>query len=151
MTRDGGACENGINGGADEDDDETFDITDIGGPFVILALSMLGAVLCHCAARRTHTAKEEPDDSRPVIYQGQAAMMTPAGQLPLNFEIEADSLAAAADAFADQVQEEARRVIEELRDLQRKQELSSPILQPGDPRMGGMGGGGMGGGGKIQL
>ncbi len=97
------------------------------------------------------TADGEPDDSRPVIYQGQAAMMTPAGQLPLNFEIEADSLAAAADAFADQVQEEARRVIEELRDLQRKQELSSPILQPGDPRMGGMGGGGMGGGGKIQL
>lgn len=95
------------------------------------------------------TANGELDSDREVIYQGQAAIMTPAGQLPLNFDIAADSLSAAADGFAGAVQEEARRVMDELRDMQRKQELASPILQPGAGGMGGMGG--MGGGGKIQL
>lgn len=87
------------------------------------------------------TAEGELDDSRPVIFQGSAAMMTPAGQLPLNFEIEAGSLAEAIAAFGEGVQAEAARVVEELRDMQRKQELASPIIQPP----------GAGGGGKIQL
>lgn len=88
------------------------------------------------------TVNGEDDSSRPLRFQGQAAMMTPAGQLPLNFEIEAEDLAAAIAAFPDAVNEEAGRVMEELRDLQRKQELASPILQPGGPG---------GPGGKIQL
>ncbi len=80
------------------------------------------------------TAAGEDDPSREVIFQGQAAMMTPAGQLPLNFEIEAGTIADAAAAFGQQVQAEAQRVMEELRDLQRKQELASPIIQtPGGP------------------
>ncbi len=88
------------------------------------------------------TVDGEADSSRATRFQGQAAMMTPAGQLPLNFEIEAEDLAAAIAAFPDAVNEEAGRVMEELRDLQRKQELASPILQPGGPG---------GPGGKIQL
>ncbi len=81
----------------------------------------------------------EADPSRATRFQGQAAMMTPAGQLPLNFEIEAEDLAGAIAAFPEAVNAEASRVLEELRDLQRKQELASPIIQPGGP------------GGKIQL
>ena len=77
------------------------------------------------------TVDGEADSSRPTRFQGQAAMMTPAGQLPLNFEIEADDLAGAVAAFSDAVNAEASRVMEELRDLQRKQELASPIIQPG--------------------
>lgn len=89
------------------------------------------------------TPEGEPDTSRDTLYRGQAAIMTPAGQLPLHFDLEADSLAGAAAAFGDAVEAEAQRMMEELRDMQRKQELASPVIQTP--------GGGAPGGGKIQL
>lgn len=76
------------------------------------------------------TADGSDDPGRPVIYQGQAAMMSPAGQIPLHFELPVDSLSAAMAGFGPGAQAEAQRVMEELRDLQRKQELASPIIQP---------------------
>ena len=69
------------------------------------------------------------DPARPVLYIGQAQLLTPMGTIPLAFEIEAASLA-----------EEARR------------EAASSIVLPQAGRGGGFGGpaGGVPGGG-LQL
>jgi len=90
------------------------------------------------------TAEGEVDSSRDVLFVGQAQMMTPAGALPLNFEIEATSLADALDKFGAEAQACLERTLEELREMQRQQ--ASSIVVPGQ-------GGGMGnmGGGGIQL
>lgn len=92
----------------------------------------------------------KPDTARPVIYLGQAQMMTPAGSLPLSFEIPAENLAGACAAFAEEAQKAMEKTIEELKEMRRQ--AASSIVVPGEG--GGMGGGmgGMGGGGgKIQL
>lgn len=91
------------------------------------------------------TAEGETDASRDVLYVGQAQMMTPAGALPLNFEINASSLTDALKKFSTEAQACLERTLEELREMQRQQ--ASSIVVPGQG--GGMGGG-MGGGG-IQI
>src|SRR5699024_5022235 len=92
------------------------------------------------------TANGEDDDSRSVRYEGQASLMTPAGNLPLSFELEADNLADAITRFPDAVNAAAERTIEELKEMQRQQ--SQQIQVPGQ---GGYGGGAGGGGGQIQF
>ncbi|MCP1727759.1 hypothetical protein J2T60_001759 [Natronospira proteinivora] len=94
------------------------------------------------------------DDSRSVRYLGSTQVMTEAGALPINFEIEADNLASAIaqfDSGAHQALEEMMKKAEEMR-----REQASKIMTPGDAGgMGGMGGGqgGMpgGGGGGLQM
>lgn len=90
------------------------------------------------------TANGDDDSNRPVLYEGQASLMTPAGSLPLSFELEADNLADAIAAFPAAVNAAAQRTIEELKELQRQQ--SQKIQMPGQ---GGFGGGQ--GGGRIQF
>ena len=88
------------------------------------------------------TAEGEVDSSRDVLFVGQAQMMTPAGALPLNFEIEATSLADALGKFGTEAQACLERTLEELREMQRQQ--ASSIVVPGQGGgMGGMGGGGI--------
>jgi len=87
------------------------------------------------------------DGSRAVIYVGSAQMMTPAGALPLNFEIEADSLKAAVDAFSGEAQKAMEETMAELQRLRR--ESASSIVVPGQEGRGsGFPGAGKGG---IQL
>ena len=104
------------------------------------------------------TADGETDPSRPVQYVGSTQILTNAGPLPLSFEIEAESLTAAADAFGDAAREAFEHTMEELREMQRQQ--ASSIVVPkggmgnmgGGPGAGGLGGmGGGPGGGKIQF
>lgn len=93
------------------------------------------------------TREGEDDSSRDVRYEGSASLMTPAGNLPLSFELEADTLSGAIDQFADAVNVAAERAIDELKEMQRQQ--SQQIQVPGQ---GGYGSGGGGqGGGQIQL
>lgn len=88
------------------------------------------------------TVEGEVDSSRDVLFVGQAQMMTPAGALPLNFEIEATSLADALGKFSSEAQACLERTLEELREMQRQQ--ASSIVVPGQGGgMGGMGGGGI--------
>jgi len=97
-----------------------------------------------------------PDPSREVAYVGEAQMLTPAGVLPLAFEIEATSLREATEKFAAGAQAAAERMVKELQELRR--EAASSLIVPGrmppDLR-GGLGGlpgpGGLRGGGKLQL
>jgi hypothetical protein len=100
------------------------------------------------------TSQGEDDPSRPVLYVGATQVMTPAGALPLSFEIEADDLAGAVAGFGEAAQESVERTLDELRELQR--EAASQIVVPrGGMDPGAMGGGpmggGRGGGGGIQM
>jgi hypothetical protein len=93
------------------------------------------------------------DETRKVLYVGQAQIMTPMGALPVAFEIEADSLDKAVDGYADAAKEAIENTIKELKELQRQ--AQSSIVVPGSGGgaggMGGLGGGGMPGGGGIQM
>jgi hypothetical protein len=95
------------------------------------------------------------DTDRPVVYVGQAQIMTPMGQLPLSFDLGADNLEAALANFADAAKAAMERTVDELRELQR--ERAGGLIMPGqggsgglDPS-GGMGGGGGMPGGGIQM
>ena len=85
-----------------------------------------------------------PDAMRPVAYVGETQILTPAGSIPIAFEIEADSLGEAAEKFAALAKEAIDRTVRELQELRRQ--ASSQIVVPQGP----LGAGG-GGGGKIQL
>jgi hypothetical protein len=86
------------------------------------------------------------DASRPVLYSGQTQLLTPAGVLPLAFELEATSLEDACNKFPDAVKVAIEQAIEEAREMRR--EAASRIVVPD---AGGMGGPPAGGGGRIKL
>ena len=88
------------------------------------------------------------DAARPVIYTGEAQIMTGAGPLPVGFEIEADNLADAVANFGTTAKEAIDRTVRELQEM-RRQAASQIVVPQGG--MGSLGGGGGGGGGKIQL
>ena len=93
------------------------------------------------------------DASRAVIYIGEAQLMTNVGTLPINFELEAQTLDEAVAGFADAAKEAVERTMKDLQEL-RRQAASSIVVPQGG--MGGIGGGGMGPGGippggKIQI
>ena len=96
------------------------------------------------------TVSGDIDAARPVLYMGEAQIMTGAGPLPISFEIEATTLAEAVDQFGDAAKEAIERTVRELQEL-RRQAASSIVVPQGG--MGGLGPGGLGGGGggKIQL
>ncbi len=75
------------------------------------------------------TVDGDADSSREVQFVGSTKIMTPGGALPLNFEIEADSLSAAVDGFGDAARLALERTMEELKEMQRQQ--SSSIVVPG--------------------
>jgi len=90
------------------------------------------------------------DMNRAVLYTGQTQLMTPAGALPLAFEIEAGTLAEAIEKFADAAKQSLQQTMEELQEMRRQQ--ASSIVIPGQ-EPGGLGGmGGLGGaGGKFRM
>ena len=68
------------------------------------------------------------DPSRKVAFVGEAALMTPAGQVPLTFDIPAEDLAQAVATFGTEVEKAYRNAIEELERLHRQ--ASSRIVIP---------------------
>lgn len=97
-------------------------------------------------------ADGNPDSARAVRYIGEATAMTPAGSLPLNFELDGDSLSKAAEGFAAAAEQALNETVEELRRMQREQQGS--IMVPGQEggQGGGAGGvGGLPGGGQFKL
>jgi len=91
-------------------------------------------------------ADGKDDGSRPVLYSGQTQLLTPAGVLPLAFELEAASLEDACNKFPEAVKIAIEQAIEEAREMRR--EAASRIVVPDG---GGMGGPPAGGGGRIKL
>ncbi len=87
-----------------------------------------------------------PDPARATLYSGQTQLLTPAGVLPLAFELEAASLEDACAKFPDAVKLAIEQAIEEAREMRR--EAASRIVVP---ESGGAGMGGPSGGGRIKL
>jgi hypothetical protein len=89
------------------------------------------------------TPQGENDGTRFVLYSGQTQLLTPAGVLPLAFEIEADSLADAIGKFPDAVKIALEQAIDEAREMRR--EAATRIVVPD------AGAGAPVGGGKIKF
>jgi hypothetical protein len=93
------------------------------------------------------TADGSVDATRPVLFSGQTQLLTPAGVLPLGFEIEAATLEEALKKFPDGVRVALEQAIDEARELRR--EAASRIVVP---EVGGVPGAGpASGGGKIKF
>jgi hypothetical protein len=92
-------------------------------------------------------ADGSPDSSRPVLFSGQTQLLTPAGVLPLGFDIEATTLAEALDKFPDGVRMALEQAIEEAREMRREQASRIVVPDVGAANVGP----GPAGGGKIKF
>ena len=90
------------------------------------------------------------DTSKQVLYIGETQVLTPAGALPIGFEIAAGSLKEAAEKFGQLAKEAIERTVKELQEMRRQAASQIVVPQGPLPPLGG-GGGGLGGGGKIQM
>ena len=86
------------------------------------------------------------DPARAVLFSGQTQLLTPAGVLPLVFEIEAATLEEALQKFPEGVKVALEQAIEEAREMRR--ESASRIVVP---EVGAGPIGPSGGGGKIKF
>ena len=89
------------------------------------------------------------DATRPVLFSGQTQLLTPAGVLPLGFEIEARTLEEALQKFPEGVKAALEQAIDEARELRR--EAASRILVPEVASGVGPVTGPAAGGGKIKF
>jgi len=92
-------------------------------------------------------ADGSPDPSRHVLFSGQTQLLTPAGVLPLGFEIEADTLSEALDKFPEGVKMALEQAIEEAREMRREQASRIVVPDVGGANVGP----GPAGGGKIKF
>jgi hypothetical protein len=86
------------------------------------------------------------DQARPVLYVGETQVLTPAGALPIGFEIGAGSLEEAAEKFGQLAKEAIERTVKELQELRRQAASQIVVPQGPLPPLSGAGGGG-----KIQM
>lgn len=89
------------------------------------------------------------DPLRTTSYVGQAQIMTPAGVLPLSFEIPARTLADACAGFSDAAKIAFDETMKELQELRRQQ--ASSIVIPDAGAASALGGAGLPPRGKIQF
>jgi hypothetical protein len=90
------------------------------------------------------------DPARATSYVGQAQIMTPAGALPLSFEIDAKNLAEACKRFADTAKVAFEETMKELQEL-RRQQASSIVVPDAGTASAFTGQGGPPPRGKIQI
>jgi len=70
-----------------------------------------------------------------VLYVGQTQVLTPAGALPLSFEVPAASLDDAVAKFGDMARDALARTVRRLEEMRREQ--ASSIIVPGSAPPGG--------------
>jgi hypothetical protein len=87
------------------------------------------------------------DNTRQVLFSGQTQLLTPAGVLPLVFEIDAHTLEEALDQFPEGVKGALEQAIDEAREMRREQASRIVVPEVG----GGLGPGPAAGGGKIKF
>lgn len=75
------------------------------------------------------TATGEKDTTRDIVFIGSTQMMTPAGPLPLNFELAGTSLGEAAGNFGVAANQALEETMKELQEMRRQQ--ASQIVVPG--------------------
>jgi hypothetical protein len=76
------------------------------------------------------TGDGSPDDARPVIYVGQAQVMTPMGAVPISFELDAPTLDVAIANFGDAAEHAVQQTMRELQEMRREQ-ASSLVIPDG--------------------
>jgi hypothetical protein len=89
------------------------------------------------------------DPARPMRFVGEAQILTPAGALPLSFDVPGGTLAEAVVNYADAAREGIERAVREIQEM-RRQAASGLVIPKGPIGPGGMPGAG-GGGGRIQM
>ena len=97
------------------------------------------------ALRRLTPVKRDgsKDDARPVLFLGQAEIMTNMGPVPLSFEIPGETLDQAVAGFGVAAQAAIERTVQQIQEMRRQQASQLVVPQGGlPPNMGG---------GKIQL
>ena len=78
-----------------------------------------------------------PDPSRPILYVGQTQVLTPAGALPLSFEVAAKSLEEAVQNFGAHAEQALTNTMKRLEELRR--EAASASCRKGDRERGAAG------------
>jgi hypothetical protein len=73
------------------------------------------------------TADGAHDAGRPVLYVGQAQVMTPMGAIPISFELEGATLSAAIAKFGDAAEQAVQQTMRELQEMRREQASSLVI------------------------
>lgn len=73
------------------------------------------------------------DMARKELFVGEASLMTPAGALPLSFEIPGDNLTAAVNGYGPALELALRDAMEELQEMRRKASQQIVIPQGGMP------------------
>lgn len=88
------------------------------------------------------------DMARPVLFVGQAEIMTSMGPVPISFEIEGETLEKAVAGFAPAAAVAIERTVQQIQEMRRQQASQLVVPQGGIPNLAG---GGPRGGGKIQI
>jgi hypothetical protein len=73
------------------------------------------------------TADGSIDSARPVIFVGQAQVMTPMGAVPISFELDASTLNAAIEKFGIAAEQAVQQTMRELQEIRREQASSLVI------------------------
>jgi hypothetical protein len=73
------------------------------------------------------TVDGSTDSARPVIFVGQAQVMTPMGAIPISFELDAVSLNAAIEKFGAAAEQAVQQTMRELQEMRREQASSLVI------------------------
>lgn len=94
------------------------------------------------------TADGSTDVSRPVLFVGQAQVMTPMGALPLNFDLESTTLDGAIAQFGAAAAEAVQQTMREMQEMRREQ--ASSLVIPDSAGAGLPGGGLLSGGGRAR-
>jgi hypothetical protein len=89
------------------------------------------------------------DATRPVLYIGQAEIMTNMGPVPINFEIEGKTLGEAVAGFAPAATAAIERTVQQIQEMRRQ--AASQLVVPSGGLPPNLGPGGPAGRGKIQI
>ncbi len=85
------------------------------------------------------TTEGNPDLSRPVLFSGQAQVMTPVGALPLTFDLDATTLDGAIAKFGAAAEVAIQETMRELQEMRREQSSSLVLPDSGSPALAGPG------------
>jgi len=72
-------------------------------------------------------ADGSPDAARPVLFVGQAQVMTPMGAVPISFELDATTLNGAIEKFGVAAEAAVHQTMRELQEMRREQASSLVI------------------------
>ena len=76
------------------------------------------------------TADGLPDATRPLLFLGQAQVMTPMGAVPNSFELDSPTLAGAIAKFGEAAEQAVQQTMRELQEMRREQ-ASSLVIPDG--------------------